>query len=97
MPSNSGPVTLSLQYRLQGAPCNTASLGNAGAGSGCTEVALDVASAPLVRDGVPVLAGGAGVEPLVTFAPGRIAGDWKLISCQVQRMKDCIYSRQFHP
>ncbi len=68
MPSNSGPVTLSLQYRLHGAPCEDASRGIAGVGSGCTEVALEVASVPLVRDGVPVLAG-TEVEPFVTDAP----------------------------
>ena len=77
MPSNKTLVTLELRYCRAGAPCGGASFGIAGAGSGCCEVALEVTSLPLVRDGVPVL-GGAG---LGAFAPpGASAGDWSLLS-----------------
>lgn len=76
MPSRRTVVTLEFRYCLVGAPCGGASLGIVGAGSGCCDVALEVASLPL-RDGVPVLAG-AGLAAFV--APGAIAGDWSFIS-----------------
>ena len=44
-----------------------------GAGSGCWEVAREVTSLPLGREGVPVRAG-IGLAALFD-APGRIAGD----------------------
>lgn len=72
IPSSRTVVTLELRYCLVGAPCGGASLGIAGAGSGCCEVALEAPSVPFMRDGVPIL-GGAGLAALVV--PGAIAGD----------------------
>ena len=74
----SGPVTLLFRYCLVGAPCGGASLGIVGVGSGCWDVAREFVSLPLtLREGVPTLAG-IGLGTFV--APGRIAGDWVLIS-----------------
>jgi hypothetical protein len=58
-------------YRLVGAPFGAACLGNVGAGSGWTDVALELAS-PFVREGVPVRGRGLGA----LFAPAGIAGDY---------------------
>ena len=73
MPSSRTPVTFPLRYCLIGAPCGGASFGIVGAGSGCCEVAREVASLPFkLREGVPVLAG-RGLGAFV--APGATAGD----------------------
>lgn len=57
MPSSNGPVTLLLRYCRVGAPCKEATLGIAGAGSGCWDVARDIWSFPLVLSGVPIRPG----------------------------------------
>lgn len=65
-------------YRLAGAPLGAATLGNVAVGSGCTEVAREVAAPPFVWRGVPLR--GRGLGALVGFV---IAGDWRgeLVNC----------------